>query len=163
MPLRREEGWRRRTPLSWLATAPQSSPSLCCTVKVYHPLCHCALLLCHASSIKRCSRPTCSLAGSWVCIMLGLGSLCRLGYPRVGGAAGHCAGAWSGCWVSPSHQSPAGQALLLLLHPSVTVIHFCEPAKAELLLSWGHWRCNSRSEDSPWQPYHGLDFPTSFN
>lgn len=64
---------------------------------------------------------------------------------------------------SPSHQPPAGQALLLLLHPSVTVMHFCEPAKAELLLNWGHWRCNSRSEDSPWQPYHGLDFPTSFN
>lgn len=63
----------------------------------------------------------------------------------------------------PSTSKPAAkQALQLLLHPSVAVMHFHESAKApdELLLSW---RCPSRGEGSPWQLYHGPVFLTSFS
>lgn len=63
----------------------------------------------------------------------------------------------------PSTPMPAAeQALQSLLHPSVAVMRFSESATApdELLLSW---RCPSRGEGSPWQPYHGPVFPTSFS
>ena len=138
MSLRRKGGWRRRTSLSWLATAPQSSPSLCCTAKVYHPLCHCALLLCHASSIKRFSWPTYSLAALLGVNHAGLGISVLPQVPWCGRSCRTLR--WHvervlGVPFPPRPPStsmpPAGQALLVLLHPSVTVLHFCEPAKAQ--------------------------------
>lgn len=99
----------RRTPHSparqRLVTALHSSSSLHCTVKVCHPVCHCALLMSPSQYQEFLSAymllshtPGCASCWAW--------GLCHL-YAGVGRAVRHCAGTWSGCWVSLSHHVPS--------------------------------------------------------
>lgn len=105
------EGVWRRTPLSWHATAPQSSPSLCCTMKVYHLLCYCALLLCHTFETKCCSLPMCSLA-----VLLGVRCVgLRVSVSPQAPWCGRSCRAL--CWMSPSHRVPPALPCLQLGRP----------------------------------------------
>lgn len=74
---------------------------------------HC---LCHPTSIKNFSLPTSFLPTLLGVHPAGLGSLSSQ-YPGVGRAVRHCAGMWSGCWVSPSQSHPPSASRLQVSKP----------------------------------------------
>lgn len=134
MFLWREGGWRK-TPLGWLVTALHSSPSLHCTVKVCHPLCHCALLVSPSqyqellsANVLLSHSPKCASCWAW-----GPCHLSTLVWEELYGTVLAC-GAGAGCplpTTCPQHLHASGEQalLLLLLHPSVTVICSSDPLK----------------------------------
>lgn len=104
MSLRREGGWRRRTPLSWLHRCTSAIPILMLPSEGTPPSVA-AFAMC---PVPNTSLPTCPLA-----TLLGMhhaGFEVSVRYAGAGGAAGH----WSGCWVSSSHHVPPAPPCLEL-------------------------------------------------